>query len=106
MRLDLLDHHSRLDSPVHRAPAAAKLGVAVALVLATVLCPLTMAFFNPARDLGPRVFSALAGWGAVPFRVNGVGWLTVYVLAPLLGGLLGGAVYTAFFKRAYASQPG
>jgi len=41
MRLDLLDYHSRLDSPVHRAPAAAKLGVAVALLLATVLCPVT-----------------------------------------------------------------
>ena len=23
---------------------------------------------NPARDLGPRVFTALAGWGVEPFR--------------------------------------
>ena len=49
-----------------------------------------MASFNPARDLGPRVFSALAGWGSVPFRVNGAGWWAVYIVAPVLGGLLGG----------------
>jgi glycerol uptake facilitator protein len=47
------------------------------------------------------VFSSLAGWGAIPFQVNGIGWLTVYVLAPLLGGLLGGAIYTAWFKPGY-----
>jgi cobalt/nickel transport system permease protein len=41
MRLDLLDRHSRLDSPVHRQPAAAKLFVAVALVLTTVLLPVS-----------------------------------------------------------------
>lgn len=39
MRLDLLDTYSRLDSPVHRLPAALKLAGAVALVLATILLP-------------------------------------------------------------------
>jgi len=47
------------------------------------------------------VFSSLAGWGAIPFQVNGIGWLMVYILAPLLGGLLGGAIYTAWFKPGY-----
>ena len=23
---------------------------------------------NPARDLGPRIFTAMAGWGIEPFR--------------------------------------
>ena len=23
---------------------------------------------NPARDLGPRIFTAIAGWGLEPFR--------------------------------------
>lgn len=41
MRLDLLDRHSRLDSPIHRLPAAVKLVVAVALVLTTVLLPVS-----------------------------------------------------------------
>ncbi len=72
-------------------------------VLISLLSPLTMACFNPARDLAPRLFSALAGWGAEPFRVNGLGWLTVYVVAPMLGGLLGGGVYRCFFRPAYAA---
>ena len=39
MRHDFLDHHSRLDSPVHRLCADTKLVVALALVLTTVLMP-------------------------------------------------------------------
>jgi cobalt/nickel transport system permease protein len=41
MRLDLLDRHSNLDSPIQRLPAAVKLAVAVALVLTTVLLPVS-----------------------------------------------------------------
>lgn len=41
MRLDLLDRHSQLNSPVHRLPAAAKCAVAVAFVLTTVLLPVS-----------------------------------------------------------------
>ena len=82
---------------------AATIGLTVTLLISLV-GPLTMASFNPARDLGPRVFSALAGWGSVPFRVNGTGWWAVYIVAPLLGGLLGGGIYTACFKRAYQER--
>ena len=63
-----------------------------------------MACFNPARDLGPRVFSALAGWGRVPFEANGNGWLTVYIIAPVIGGLAGGALYRGFFKGPYVAD--
>jgi glycerol uptake facilitator protein len=83
-----------------QALTAATIGLTVTLLISLV-GPLTMACFNPARDLGPRVFSALAGWGGVPFRVNGAGWWAVYIVAPVLGGLLGGGIYTACFKRAY-----
>ena len=79
---------------------AATIGLTVTLLI-SLLGPLTMACFNPARDFGPRLFSALAGWGEVPFRTNGMGWLTVYILAPTLGGLLGGGIYRFFFKPAY-----
>ncbi|SDT99774.1 glycerol uptake facilitator protein [Verrucomicrobium sp. GAS474] len=72
--------------------AAALIGLAVAVLIA-LLGPLTMACFNPARDLGPRLVSSWAGWGGIPFRVNGWGWLTVYLIAPLLGALLGGGTY-------------
>ena len=71
-------------------------------VLISLLGPLTMACFNPARDLGPRVFSAMAGWGMVPFEVNGWGWLTVYLCAPMIGVLMGGFLYRCLFKNAYS----
>jgi glycerol uptake facilitator protein len=76
------------------------IGLTVTLLI-SLLGPLTMACFNPARDFAPRVFSSLAGWGRIPFETNGTGWLTVYIIAPMLGGLLGGAIYTLFFKNAY-----
>jgi glycerol uptake facilitator protein len=76
------------------------IGLTVTLLI-SLLGPLTMACFNPARDLGPRAWSALAGWGGVPFSANGWGWLTVYVIAPLVGGQLGAVIYRVFFRRAY-----
>lgn len=81
---------------------AATIGLTVTLLI-SLLGPLTMACFNPARDLGPRIFSSLAGWGKIPFQANGHGWATVYIIAPILGGLLGGWVYRVFFKNAYGS---
>lgn len=47
---------------------------------------------NPTRDIAPRVFTALAGWGADVFRA-GNGWWWVPVVAPSIGGILGGGVY-------------
>lgn len=79
---------------------AATIGLTVTLLI-SLLGPLTMACLNPARDLAPRLFSALLGWRAVPFTTNGLGWLTVYIIAPIVGGLLGGAIYRLFFRTGY-----
>jgi glycerol uptake facilitator protein len=70
-------------------PAGIGLGLAA---LIAIFGPLTMACFNPARDLSPRFFSALAGWGWYPFQVNGIGWFTVYVFAPCIGAVIGGGL--------------
>jgi glycerol uptake facilitator protein len=75
---------------------AATIGLTVTLLISLV-APLTMASFNPARDLGPRVFSAMAGWGGVPFQVNGAWRWAVYIVAPVLVG----GIYAGGFKRAY-----
>ena len=79
---------------------AATIGLTVTMLI-SLLGPLTMACFNPARDLGPRLFSSLAGWNSVPFTANGAGWFTVYIVAPILGGLLGGGAYRLLFWENY-----
>lgn len=55
---------------------------------------------NPARDLGPRLFTVLAG-----FKNNGLIGSTVWivpVVGPIVGGLLGAFVYDSCIGRALA----
>lgn len=49
---------------------------------------------NPARDFGPRLFTALAGWGRGVFTAAN-GWWWVPIVGPLAGGVLGGWIYDA-----------
>lgn len=62
--------------------------------LICVIAPLTQACFNPARDFGPRLFAFFAGWGeaAIP-GPNGMGFFTVYIVAPIVGALVGAGGY-------------
>lgn len=80
------------------------IGATVALLVA-VLGPVTQACLNPARDFGPRIFAALAGWGEVALPGPGglVDTLVVYLVAPVAGGVLGGVVYSRLIGPA---QPG
>ena len=81
------------------------IGLTVTMLI-SLLGPLTMAGLNPARDLGPRLFSSVAGWGEVPFTANGIGWLTVYVIAPICGAWVGGGIYRWFLAPHYgAARP-
>jgi glycerol uptake facilitator protein len=51
---------------------------------------------NPARDFGPRLFAAIAGWGevAIPGNYGNVsGYLWIPIVGPFLGGLIGAFVY-------------
>ncbi|HEV7223062.1 MAG TPA: MIP family channel protein [Pirellulales bacterium] len=70
---------------------------------AVVLIGMTFGFnagyaINPARDFAPRLFTALAGWGAEAFRANDH-WWWVPIVGPLVGGVLGGLVYDLFIAR-------
>ncbi|WP_277058245.1 MIP/aquaporin family protein [Trichlorobacter lovleyi] len=60
--------------------------------LISVLAPLTQAGFNPARDLSPRLFAWMMGWGDAAFPGRGPGFLVVYVLGPIAGGVAASAV--------------
>lgn len=72
--------------------AAVMIGLGVAAII-SVVAPLTQAGLNPARDLGPRLVSYYLGWGEIAIPGPRGGWLTVYVLAPLVGGLLGAGLH-------------
>jgi glycerol uptake facilitator protein len=68
------------------------IGFAVAIII-SILAPLTQAGLNPMRDFAPRIVAYFAGWGniAIP-GPRGVD-IWVYIVGPLLGGLVGAGVY-------------
>lgn len=57
---------------------------------------------NPARDFGPRLFTAVAGWGGGVFTA-GHGWWWVPIVGPLAGAVAGGAVYDACVTRLHST---
>nr|BEH82909.1 aquaporin-10 [Clupea pallasii] len=52
---------------------------------------------NPARDLGPRLFTLTAGWGTEVFSCYGY-WFWVPLVAPMIGGVIGTMVYQVFIQ--------
>jgi glycerol uptake facilitator-like aquaporin len=60
---------------------------------------------NPARDFGPRLFTAIGGWGSDVFRA-GNSWWWVPIVGPCLGGLLGGFLYDLFIHRRHPKVSG
>ena len=67
------------------------IGFTVAALI-SLFAPITQAGWNPARDFGPRIVAALAGWGeiAIPGPEGGF-W--VYILGPLVGAPIGALIY-------------
>lgn len=59
---------------------------------------------NPSRDLPPRFFTFIAGWGKQVFRA-GNNWWWVPVVAPLLGAYLGGMVYLCLIHPGVPQAP-
>jgi MIP family channel proteins len=85
-------------SDSRNSPAPAGLAPVVVGLL-VVLIGATFGFnsgyaINPARDFGPRLFTAVAGWGGEVFRA-GNGWWWVPIVGPVVGGVLGGWIYDA-----------
>ncbi|CAO0801397.1 unnamed protein product [Mucor circinelloides] len=73
-------------------------GIMIAVGVMTICLGLgyTSGFsLNPARDLGPRLFTAVAGWGFEVFSVHHF-YAFVPMLAPIFGAVLGGFIYTIF----------
>lgn len=53
---------------------------------------------NPARDLAPRIFTAIAGWGTEPFTY-GNHWWVVPVIGTHLGAIIGTFTYSFFIEN-------
>jgi len=69
------------------------IGLTVAALI-SVIAPLTQACLNPARDVGPRLFAYIAGWGQIALPgPRGHYWMAVYIAAPVMGGILGTGLY-------------
>lgn len=84
--------------------AAVFIGLTVAALI-SVIAPLTQACFNPARDFGPRVFASLAGWGRVAWPgFSDLSWLTVYIVAPILGAAVGGWLYDFAIRPGFVEE--
>lgn len=80
------------------------IGLGVAAII-SVIAPLTQAGINPARDFGPRLVAYWLGWGEIAIPGPRGGWLSVYIVAPVLGAVLGWGAYRAL-ARLPASRGG
>jgi aquaglyceroporin related protein len=65
------------------------------LVIAISLGMETSFGINPARDLGPRIVTAMVGYGRAVFNFRRQYWLWCEILAPILGAQAGALVYDA-----------
>jgi glycerol uptake facilitator protein len=84
--------HPRNDEAPQSNLTPVFIGLAVGAII-SVIAPLTQAGLNPARDFGPRLFAWVAGWGRIAIPGPRGGFFWVYILAPILGSLVGAAVF-------------
>lgn len=80
--------------------------VVVGLLIFLLGCSLGMnsgCAMNPARDLGPRMFTAVAGWGLEVFTA-GNNWWWVPVVAPMVGAIIGAYVYILSIEIHHQNQ--
>ncbi|KAG1731052.1 major intrinsic protein superfamily membrane channel protein [Suillus paluster] len=76
--------------------------VALFLILLAIGSSLGMdtgAALNPARDLGPRILTAMVGYGREVFNFRNQYWLWCPILGPILGMIVGAFFYDAMLYR-------
>ncbi len=73
------------------------IGLTITLLILWI-APITQGGFNPARDFGPRLVAYFGGWKESAFPPISFSFFTVYILSPLLGGVLASFVFT-FYRR-------
>lgn len=72
------------------------IGLTVFIIIC-VVGPMTDAGLNPARDLGPRIVAAIAGFG----NACSLNDILVYTVAPLIGAGLAALLFTKFIQKEH-----
>ena len=85
---------------VPRGPLAPLLIGLLIAVIGASMGPLTGFAMNPARDIGPKAFAWLAGWGNVAFTGGkDIPYFLVPLCAPIVGAALGAFCYRKLIGR-------
>ena len=83
----------------HNAMAPLFIGLTVSSIIC-LIAPLTQAGLNPARDFGPRMVAWIMGWGTAAFPDQQGGFFFVYILAPIVGGILASLFFVYVLEPA------
>jgi glycerol uptake facilitator protein len=91
-----------LTNPRNRGPLANLAPVAIGLLVVAI----GMAWganagyaINPARDFGPRLASFITGYGTAWVDQNGTPYWWLPIVAPIIGGLIGGGLFKYLIDR-------
>lgn len=83
-----------------RGPMAPLLIGLLIAVIGSSMGPLTGFAMNPARDLGPKLMTFMAGWGEVALTGGrDIPYFLIPVFAPITGACLGAALYRLVIAR-------
>ena len=70
----------------------------------SIEAPISQAGLNPMRDFAPRIVSYFAGWGRIAIPgPRGCEWW-VFIVAPIVGGLIGGLVYDRIIRPHHGEE--
>ncbi|CAK4085201.1 unnamed protein product [Aphanomyces euteiches] len=88
--------------PAHPAIRPLTVGLIVSGIVLSFGMPTGVAM-NPARDLSPRLFTALAGWGFGVFTASNH-YFWVPLTAPIVGAILGGGAYIVVVSNHHSKE--
>lgn len=93
----ITNQHNKVLGSDDRVGVPFMIGMTVTVLLA-LYAPITQAGWNPARDFGPRIVAACAGWGevAIPGPRNGF-W--IYIVGPCIGAPIGAWIAESMWRK-------